>query len=320
MIQEEIVNFGEGGILAGVFTPMEKNASCQRQCIILLNAGMIHKIGPNRIYKKQAEALSKMGYSCFRFDFSGIGDSGFSNSEIGSTSRQICEVVMAMNWLQENKGLNQFILSGICSGADIAWRTSLEDERVRGLCLIDGIYSNDVILNNIWAIANRNLKIRYYKKHMFSLTRWTKLLSGKSGLFNIRNLVMVWQFFSRAVRKIVLSRRDKQHNSELNEEVVINDNMASDINLWNHIFNRGVKVQLIFCEGGNAIDVYKLTLADHLKRYEANTMLHRIFVKDVDHTFTPVWSQHRLIHLISIWLKEEFKEEDLIEKKAGAVA
>ncbi len=44
--------------------------------VLLLNAGLIHHIGPSRIYVKIARMLASMGFIVLRFDFSGIGDSG----------------------------------------------------------------------------------------------------------------------------------------------------------------------------------------------------------------------------------------------------
>ncbi|WP_188937873.1 serine aminopeptidase domain-containing protein [Puia dinghuensis] len=282
MVNDEIVNFGENRSICGIFTPSLGKVLNDKFCVIFLNAGLIHKVGPNQIYKKLAANFSRNGYAAFRLDFSGLGDSGSYNGTMSKSNRQTAEVGMAMNWLQENKDINQFILSGMCSGAKVAWKASLDDRRVIGLCLIDGVFADDQLLKQVGRNADRQLRIRYYKKHLFSWERWIKFFSGKSRLLSLKNIL-----------------KKKQVNGQMSVD------LSNNLTPWENLFKRKVKIQLIFSEGSIAIDIYKLTLSKWLNG--ENGLLQTILVKDVDHTFTPIWSQKYLSDLTMAWLKKEFE-------------
>jgi hypothetical protein len=293
MVEEEIVNFGEHGSGCGILTSAQRKAPADNICIIFLNAGLIHKVGPNRIYKKLAVKYSEHGFASFRLDLSGLGDSGFS-IEMSNGSGQIDEVKMAMNWLQENKGIDKFLLSGICSGAKVAWDVSLDDRRVIGLCLIDGIYTDGRLMRNVARKADLHLRVRYYKKHLFSWDRWLKLFSGKSRLLSLQNVAAGLRFITSLLKK-----------KQVKQQVAID---TSDILApWEILFERNVKIQMVFSEGSVAVDIYNLTLSKQLNHYRINGILATTFVKDVDHTFTPIWSQNYLSDLTTTWLKKEFE-------------
>jgi hypothetical protein len=305
MMYEEIVTFGRGVSLTGIFTPAKVNEPNSKPCTILLNAGLIHKIGPNRLYKKLAGLYSENGFNAFRFDFSGMGDSEYSNKKVSSDEAYFDEISMAMRWIQENKGVDKFLLSGICSGARLAFLVSLEDSRVVGLSLIDGVYADENLMKKIGRQAEQNTTIRYYKKNMFSLSRWMKLLSGKSKFFKLKNIsTKIKQVGSLVILKIVTVKKLK-NNGDSSQVPLSNVLYAKP---WEMLVDRGVKVQLIFCEGGSAIDIYNLSLAKQLSKYKESGELQTILVKDADHTFTPIWSQNHLLELTTSWLKKEFKK------------
>jgi alpha/beta superfamily hydrolase len=71
------VLFGRTRSLVGIITdPPEAERDPQRPAIVCLNAGIIHRVGPHRLYVKMARTLAAMGFVVLRFDFSGIGDRG----------------------------------------------------------------------------------------------------------------------------------------------------------------------------------------------------------------------------------------------------
>ena len=298
------MNFGTDGYMCGIYTSARVKVRNDNLCIIFLNAGLIHKIGPNRIYKKLSIDYSEIGFASFRMDFSGLGDSGFSHEKVNNTNGKISEVKLAMNWLQENKGIDRFLLAGICSGAKAAWDASLDDQRVVGLCLVDGVYADDRLLKDVGEKAERHLKVRYYKKHIFSLNRWVKLLSGKSKFLNFKKLIEV-RHITTLVKKLAKRLQNKTGDKQVKYPVVIGG--PGRMEPWEILFKRNVKIQMIFCEGGHAIDIYNWTLSKQLSRYKRSGILQSTFVKDVDHTFTPTWSQNYLSDLTSSWLRTEFE-------------
>ncbi len=73
-MRERAVVFGDPPDLVGVLT--EPDGVCRDRGVIILNAGIIHRVGPNRLHVRMARALASLGFPVLRFDFSGQGDSG----------------------------------------------------------------------------------------------------------------------------------------------------------------------------------------------------------------------------------------------------
>lgn len=128
--------FGEG--LLGVLTrPRELAAG--RPVVILFNAGLVHRAGPFRVYAQLARALASCGFAVLRFDQSGLGDSANGSGALGGPERKRIEADAAMRLAGEQVGATRFVLCGICSGADDAFRLADNDPRVAGIVLLDGV-------------------------------------------------------------------------------------------------------------------------------------------------------------------------------------
>ena len=107
---EEVTRFGSNGSLVGILSrPMRSNRNLP--AILLLNAGLVHRVGPNRIYVRLARHFAALGFSVLRFDFSGIGDihdrylssglKGWTQSPrcfVRDGSRRKTEAVAAIPW------------------------------------------------------------------------------------------------------------------------------------------------------------------------------------------------------------------------------
>ena len=76
-MREQVVMVGDELPLVGVLSePEVDNNPTPRVAVILLNSGVIHRVGSCRLSVTLARSLcEKAGLTTFRFDFSGIGDS-----------------------------------------------------------------------------------------------------------------------------------------------------------------------------------------------------------------------------------------------------
>jgi pimeloyl-ACP methyl ester carboxylesterase len=129
--------FGQFENLLGVYCKPETPAS-SRTAVIMLTPGMLHHVGPMRLHVQLARRLAEQGIASLRFDLSGIGESLAVGSQGTSLQRAQSEVGEAMDWLRSRFGFEQFILFGLCSGADDALATAVHDDRVVGLSMLDG--------------------------------------------------------------------------------------------------------------------------------------------------------------------------------------
>lgn len=134
---ERTVVLGERSALVGVVTEPRHGAAVGLPGVLFFNAGMLHHIGPHRLWVTMARSLAASGYTCLRFDFSGLGDSGPRQDGLPARLAAVEEAVEAMDHLGRECGLTRFILVGLCSGADRAFRVANRDSRVAGAVLAD---------------------------------------------------------------------------------------------------------------------------------------------------------------------------------------
>jgi pimeloyl-ACP methyl ester carboxylesterase len=169
-VTENLLIFGEHGNLVGVLTaPARQNSTA----VILLNAGLIHRVGPGRIHVRLARELATRGCGCLRFDFSGVGDSPVRPDDLPifeQASREPSEAVEALSAL----GFSDFVLVGICSGAVAALMAASRDSRVSGVIAINppSLETDPNAEINTWWN-------RYLKRSLFSSRAWLNLVSGR---------------------------------------------------------------------------------------------------------------------------------------------
>lgn len=135
---ERALRFGRSTPMVGILTqPAAGEARPGAPAVLILNSGIIHHIGANRLYVEIARELARLGYSSLRFDFSGVGDSEPRRDALPFEESAVVEAREAMDFVSEVTGATEFVLVGLCSGADMSYYTALEDERVVGLAQLD---------------------------------------------------------------------------------------------------------------------------------------------------------------------------------------
>jgi pimeloyl-ACP methyl ester carboxylesterase len=106
--------------------------------VLILNAGLIYRAGPGRLSVDFARRVCKLGFTSFRFDLSGIGDSDPRPESLSSVDNAVADAREAMTMLGERFGFNRFILFGLCSGAVHSHFIAVADARVVGAIMLDG--------------------------------------------------------------------------------------------------------------------------------------------------------------------------------------
>jgi hypothetical protein len=295
---EQIIKFGQNPSLVGVLTVADE-AVRRNFCVIISNSGLIHKPGPNRLSVKIARQLATKGIHAFRFDFSGMGDSPLSETVVDGLRSNITEIRWAMDKITELTGITSFALYGLCSAAEVSFRTALEDERVSRLILVDGYYQTRELLDRIMPIASRQCNIRYYRKHLFDYRRWIKILSGNSKAVSWNNLRALPGTVTGWVRRKVAPTGTAGRPAN----TVTRPAVDEGIDKWENLLRRGLAAQLIYSEGSHYVDLYHHSLAAALKPFRKRKQVEYRLISHADHTFTPVWSQQRLSDLVCRWVE-----------------
>ena len=135
---EQAILFGKYDHLVGIKN-IVADGIANKTAMVMINPGMLHNVGPFRLYVDLANKLAQQGVSSLRFDLSGIGDSLGVGTSGKSIERAASEASDAINYLADNHGFENFILFGLCSGADDSIQTALQDKRVKGVINLDGL-------------------------------------------------------------------------------------------------------------------------------------------------------------------------------------
>lgn len=166
---ERPVRFGEERRLFGVLTePIGGDPGRSRPGVVLLNAGRIHRVGPDRLHVRLARRLAGRGFAVLRMDQSGRGESlplpGRSRKEAARR-----DVRAAVERMVDREEVDSVLLFGICSGARDALRAARADGRVRGAFMVDG-----------YAYRTARFYLRHYGRRLFRLESWKNVLRGRN--------------------------------------------------------------------------------------------------------------------------------------------
>jgi hypothetical protein len=134
---ERAHTFGDDSGLFGVVT-MPETAKPDAPAVVLLNAGLVHRVGPFRMHVELARRLAKSGFLVLRVDQSALGDSLPRRGGLSYEDRSVLDAKQAMDFLEQRYEARRFVVGGLCAGAMNAHRVAVADERVVGGCLLDG--------------------------------------------------------------------------------------------------------------------------------------------------------------------------------------
>jgi len=139
-MQETVVQFGpDQGLLGILTTPHDSVRIVGAPIAVIINAGIVHRIGPFGLHVKMARQLAEAGFSTLRLDLSGLGDSLPRTEKLGGENRAVLDVSDALDFLQANHGSDRFVMLGLCSGAFNAHQITVQDDRIIGAVFMDGI-------------------------------------------------------------------------------------------------------------------------------------------------------------------------------------
>ena len=280
MTRQRIVKFGGTTPLVGVLTEPAKAGGPDRPWVILLNSGILHHVGVNRLHVQLARRLAASGYGSLRFDFSGLGDSEARRDNLSFEQSAPLETREAIDYLARTQGVRHVALMGLCSGADVAHLVAVEDERVVGLGLLDP-----------WAYRTRGYWLHYYGSRLISPSRYSNWVRVR------------WERI-----RAMLSRRaaPDERDPEMYEAPSYlrvfppRENIAADLRA---VLGRGVQLFFIFSGG--------LEQYNHQGQYAASFpeisfdgRLREAHVADATHVFSAVAHQEFVVRELTSWVAD----------------
>ncbi|MBC3909449.1 serine aminopeptidase domain-containing protein [Undibacterium umbellatum] len=297
VVVEELVEFeGMNGIVSH---PSSADARAL-PCVILCNIGANHRVGNHRLYVTLARNLASQGFYVLRFDKSGIGYSRATPDEKENdvhADSGVDDLSSAMYFMQGKYHSPSFVMTGLCSGAYMAYLSALRDERVTGLVLINQLTYRWREGDTIEARKKATIKsTHFYVQALAKGDTWKRVIKGQVDFRQIggnllrrvgKRLRTHWQLLSTYL----------MHNNLFLGHVVRN---------FQDLEARGTELVLIYEASDTAVDVMTEQFGRHAKLLGKSERICLKFFNGADHTFTPRWSQLALVDFIGKQLLHRF--------------
>ncbi|MCE7937526.1 hypothetical protein DCC79_01120 [bacterium] len=281
---ETAVLFGHHAALVGVLAePDPVPAAADRPAVIILDAGRIHHVGPNRLHVKLARRLAAEGFTVLRFDFSGIGDSAVREDHAPFRQSVVAETREAMAFLGAVRGLRRFVLLGLCSGAATALRAGLDDARVVGTVLINVRGPQ----HDRWTTA------RAYTRKLFR-HYWKVIVLNPRGALRPSRIAPDLERWKAAYQ----TRRARR----VHPAAPAVADRGGGAPVLDTLLDRGFEVLMVFSEADVGLDFLHVRSGADLPRWLATGRFAVEVVEGADHVFTRLTSQARLVDACSAWM------------------
>lgn len=268
-MHEQATRFGRANHLTGITgLPTEDARSTG---VIMLNAGLVHRVGPFRLHVEMARQLTARGFPTLRFDLSTLGDSSASGESSSREQQVRSDVADAMALLRKQAGCSRFVLIGLCSGAQNAHLVAHSSEAVAGAVFLDG-----------YAYRSTGFKLRHYLPRLLNPARVVRHLARRL--------------------RTAPAAAGSGFQVEFPPQARVRDELAV-------MLDRGLKLYFIYSGGSNWYFNHRRQFGECYGRALATHPGVTVsFNKEVDHTYILVGDRRRLLDNIESWLCTHFPQ------------
>lgn len=291
-IERRPIFFGDDNALFGVFSLPVNSGKVSKKCVVLLNSGSVHHMGPGAIYNRIADLLSENGCAVLCLDLENIGDSLIQNSVSENhpyQPRAVLNVKTVIDSLSNSAGIETFTVAGICSGAHAAFHVGLESncKQLVEVVMINPLtfYWHKGLSLDIPSTLNVFRTQAYYKQSLRSLDKWKKLLSAEAQLGSIVKFVLqrMHLYFVHLLRDV---------KSYVTQDKTL---LSNDIET---ILHKGLFVRFVFASTDPGQDIVNSEAKGTVKRGVRQEKISVDLIHGADHTFTSNESREKLLETL----------------------
>lgn len=268
---ETTLAFGANSGLVGTLSATPQSVGV---AALLFNAGVVPRIGPNRLNVRIARALATSGIPALRFDLSGRGDSAPARGMESYEQQAVADIRSAMNLLNERTGVSRFALMGLCSGAENAFHAALADERVVGMTLMDSYH---------------------YPTLRTHLNRFRRRASLQGGVFRAGGAWLKRRLKGSGTAAAPVREGASSSFGSIRPTP---DAFAAQLR---RLIDRGVNIDLLF--SGSFLETYNYEhqFRDGFRRFGIVERMRVEYRPDLDHTLSTAAMQHEMVERTTRW-------------------
>ena len=270
---------------------------------VTLNAGTVHRVGSHRLYVPLARRWAGLGFKVLRMDLSGIGDSPVpqgAKENLTYPRDGIDDIRAAMDFLTSTTKVNRFIVTGLCSGGDLAFQLGVKEPRVTGAIMLN---PRTFLIHDL-TLVDSYQNARHIQGSLSVRDSMLKLLRGDVNVAHALRLVapkmkdLVVQRAKRAVTTI-LGATGAGDDAEGRRET----NVPACLRL---MAERGVDSFLLVSEHDPGVDYVDSNYGAEMRRLGTVAGFRRVDIPGTDHTFTARWAQARVGETITEHLRRNY--------------
>lgn len=266
-------------LVAVLTEPVAAEPGVQRPMVVILNSGIIHRVGPNRLGVLLARALARQGCAVLRFDLSGVGDSEPRSDAKAPLDAALADIREVLDWAETRLDMKRFVLVGLCSGADHAVIYSGGDPRVVGAVLMDPSIP-----------PTARFRRRRVVRRLTSMELWRRVFTGEAS---------AWQrVLASAGRGAGDDARPRTGPDLASREV--RDYLE---NAYRQALANSRELLVAFTDGMPAQHNYPEQLREALPGVEFGSRCRVEYFHGADHTFTDESQRQRLLLLVEEWVR-----------------
>lgn len=275
-MKESSFGFGPDRHLTGTLL----EAGDARLAVVLLNAGIIHRVGPHRLNVKIARRLSELGVPSLRFDLSGLGDSRPSRATVPWEQQAVDDLRAAVSCVIARTAARRVAIVGFCSGADNGYAAALADNRIAGLLMLD-----PYIYPTLKAVVLRYAKRMREHGAVSAIGQWAGRRAEAA-----RAVIAGWWQEDRADAPVRYSRAAPPK--------------ADFAGGMQSLVKRGVYIRIIYTGGARDYYNYAGQFADAFAGHGFLPKVQTSFEPAYDHMITETAEQARFVDAVAQWACE----------------
>jgi len=290
---ERALMLGADRALASIVTRPAGELSDDRPAMVLLNTGILHRVGHHRMYVMLARRLARRGHPVVRFDFPGVGDSPPRKDALNIHEANFACLKDIVDWIEATLGVKRVVLLGLCSGADYSLAYAARDPRVAGVVLLD-------------PSIPRTLRFRVIRALRLAArpAPWINLLTGRG---------QTWRTIRRMLGLVKSDAAEEPSDGRVpfaRANVEHPDSIDFLERSYQAVVDRGSHILAVFTAGPEYQHNYRTQIYEGLPRVRFGRQLDLHYYADCDHTFTYRSLRERLFSQVERWLDESFRADE----------
>jgi pimeloyl-ACP methyl ester carboxylesterase len=276
--KEQVALLGRDSSLVSIITRPAAPEVGDRPAVVILNTGIIHRVGHHRMYVALSRLLAGAGHTVVRFDINGIGDSAPAKDRMPLLAACLEQIREVIDSIAQTYRIERFVLVGLCSGADHAILHAFKDERVAGLVLLDPTLP-----------PTPRYYFHYVLQRLTNARSWLSVITGSSGLIRLVTTHLTQLLRAEGNSPETLTLQSLQFSPHL-------------ARCYRALARRSVKMLAVFtCISPR--HTYPHQILDAFPETARGGSLRLGYFPESDHHFSPPQARSRLLRIIADWLE-----------------